>query len=57
MSHNFTLTSPEFKNGDTVDSSYQSDQDNQSPALVWQNAPADTKSFAILCHDVQLPPG
>ncbi len=57
MSHNFTLTSPEFKNGDTVGRSYQSDQDNQSPALIWQNAPADTKSFAILCHDPDAPTG
>ncbi|MCO6503979.1 MAG: YbhB/YbcL family Raf kinase inhibitor-like protein [Snodgrassella sp.] len=57
MSLNFTLTSPEFKDGDRVDSSYQSDQDNQSPALIWQNAPATTQSFAIACHDPDAPTG
>lgn len=24
---------------------------NMSPALVWKNAPADTKSFAVMVHD------
>lgn len=57
MTQNFILTSSEFKNGDTVDSSYQSDRDNQSPALAWQNAPAGTKSFAIQCHDPDAPTG
>ena len=57
MPNTFTLTSPEFKNGNTVDSSYQSDRDNQSPALIWENAPAETKSFAIQCHDPDAPTG
>lgn len=57
MSQTFLLTSPEFKDGDKVDSSYQSDQDNQSPALTWQNPPSGTKSFAVLCHDPDAPTG
>lgn len=57
MSQKFILTSSEFKEGDRVDSSYQSDQDNQSPALIWENAPTETKSFAIACHDPDAPTG
>lgn len=53
----FTLTSPEFKEGDTLNSSYQVDQDNQSPELLWKNAPATTKSFAIAMHDPDAPTG
>jgi Raf kinase inhibitor-like YbhB/YbcL family protein len=28
---------------------------NRSPALAWADAPAGTKSFAILCHDPDVP--
>lgn len=57
MTKSFKLTSPEFINGATVDASYQSDRDNQSPALNWENAPAGTKSFAIAVHDPDAPTG
>ncbi|MEM7798323.1 MAG: YbhB/YbcL family Raf kinase inhibitor-like protein [Chloroflexota bacterium] len=29
--------------------------DNVSPAMNWTNAPANTKSFAIICHDPDVP--
>ncbi|MEM8859645.1 MAG: YbhB/YbcL family Raf kinase inhibitor-like protein [Chloroflexota bacterium] len=29
--------------------------DNISPAVSWSNAPAGTKSFAIICHDPDVP--
>lgn len=57
MAQLFTLTSPEFEEGDLVDASYQLDRDNQSPALNWVNAPAETKSFAIALHDPDAPTG
>lgn len=47
----FVLTSPEFRDGDTLPSSYQADRDNQSPALAWQGAPEGTRSFAVAMHD------
>ena len=30
---------------------------NQSPALSWKNAPAGTKSFAVMLHDQDAPTG
>lgn len=29
--------------------------DNINPRISWQGAPADTKSFAIICHDPDVP--
>ncbi|MDO5686224.1 MAG: YbhB/YbcL family Raf kinase inhibitor-like protein [Neisseria sp.] len=54
---NMILTSPEFKDGATLDSSYQADRDNVSPALAWDNVPAGTKSFAVAMHDPDAPTG
>lgn len=42
---------------DRLDKSYQSDHDNQSPELMWQNAPPGTRSFAIAMHDPDAPTG
>ena len=30
---------------------------NVSPAVMWKNAPAGTKSFAVLVHDPDAPTG
>lgn len=53
----FTLISPELTEGATLDSSYQSDRDNQSPELHWQHAPAGTRGFAVAMHDPDAPTG
>ncbi len=29
--------------------------DNVNPALAWSDVPADTKSFALICHDPDVP--
>ena len=55
---NFTLTSPSFSEGQTLsDATMLNGLDchgaNFSPALEWRNAPAGTKSFALVLDDYQ----
>ena len=45
------LTSPAFKQGSEIPSHYTSDGENVSPELSWKDAPANTKSFALVVHD------
>ena len=52
-----TLTSPEFTAGAILDSSFQADRDNQSPALIWSAPPPGTRSFAVAMHDPDAPTG
>jgi Raf kinase inhibitor-like YbhB/YbcL family protein len=54
----FTLTSTAFKDGDTVPAKYAGAYpgrscggQNVSPELRWSNAPAQTKSFAMIMSD------
>jgi Raf kinase inhibitor-like YbhB/YbcL family protein len=57
----FTLSSPSFKDGDYLaiknaganKSNPNCVGENVSPALLWSNAPAGTKSFALVMVDVQ----
>src|SRR5438093_13605358 len=53
----FSLTSPAFKEGGSIPSKYTCDagQTNPSPALAWTDAPANTKSFALIMHDPDAP--
>jgi Raf kinase inhibitor-like YbhB/YbcL family protein len=52
-----TLTSPGFTEGQTLRRSYTVDGSNVSPALRWSQAPAATRSFAIIFRDVDAPGG
>lgn len=49
------LTSPGFKQGSEIPSHYTSDGENVSPELSWKDAPANTKSFALVVHDPDAP--
>ena len=49
------LTSSSFQNGGAIAAKYSKDGDDISPQLSWANAPAATKSFAIICHDPDAP--
>ena len=54
----FEITSPAFKDNDVMDKKFAAkggprkcDGENISPPLQWSNAPAKTKSFAVIIHD------
>lgn len=58
----FTLTSPQLENGDTMENaqvfnSFGCSGENISPELNWQNAPKGTKSFAVTMYDPDAPSG
>ena len=52
----FELSSPDIQKGKAIPKTFAFNSfgctgDNVSPALNWKNAPAETKSFAIMVHD------
>lgn len=49
------LTSTSFQQGAEIPSYYTSDGEDASPELSWRDAPADTKSFALIVHDPDAP--
>jgi Raf kinase inhibitor-like YbhB/YbcL family protein len=53
----FALTSSAFQNNGNIPSKFTCDagQTNPSPALAWSDAPANTKSFALIMHDPDAP--
>jgi Raf kinase inhibitor-like YbhB/YbcL family protein len=58
----FALSSPDIANGgkiseEQVFNAFGCNGHNVSPALSWSNAPAGTKSFALLVHDPDAPTG
>ena len=52
-----TLSSPAFKEGETIPRKHTADGPDQSPALEWSKPPAATKSLALLCEDPDAPRG
>jgi Raf kinase inhibitor-like YbhB/YbcL family protein len=62
MTSQFQLRSPDFGDNNMlptahVHSAWGAGGDNVSPALVWEGAPAGTKSFALTCYDPDAPTG
>ncbi|MGL4581708.1 MAG: YbhB/YbcL family Raf kinase inhibitor-like protein [Flavobacterium sp.] len=56
----FTLSSKDLGGETTKKQEFNGwgcDGENQSPQLFWQNAPAETKSFAITMYDPDAPTG
>jgi Raf kinase inhibitor-like YbhB/YbcL family protein len=51
------LTSPAFSHGATIPDKYTCDGPDVSPPLAWKNAPANTKSFALVMEDPDAPGG
>jgi Raf kinase inhibitor-like YbhB/YbcL family protein len=53
----FTLTSPAFADGTTIPSQFTCDGNDAPPPLLVANAPAGTKSFAVVMDDPDAPRG
>lgn len=51
----FELSSSAFNNGDTIPLRYTGYGEDLSPPLEWANAPISTKSFMLVCADVNVP--
>jgi Raf kinase inhibitor-like YbhB/YbcL family protein len=51
------MTSDDFKDGETIPPRFTCEGENVSPALAWEGAPADTKSFALVVEDPDAPRG
>jgi Raf kinase inhibitor-like YbhB/YbcL family protein len=51
------LTSTAFHDGAVIPRRFTCDGENVSPALQWTCAPAETKSFALICDDPDAPAG
>lgn|SRR5262245_42312085 len=49
------ITSSAFRHGEQIPAQYTSDGKDISPELSWKDAPADTKSFALIVHDPDAP--
>ncbi|HEY3433858.1 MAG TPA: YbhB/YbcL family Raf kinase inhibitor-like protein [Rhodocyclaceae bacterium] len=62
LAADFRLTSPDIDPAQPlpqaqVANSFGCDGGNRSPALVWQNPPVGTKSFAVTVYDPDAPTG
>lgn len=62
MADGFTVSSPQLKEGgriadEQVFNGFGCQGGNISPALTWQGAPAETKSFAVTVYDPDAPTG
>lgn len=51
------LRSSDFADGAAIPRRFTCDGDDVSPALEWSEAPAGTRSFALLCEDPDAPGG
>jgi len=51
------LTSTAFADGQPIPKKFSYENAGISPALAWSDAPAGTKSFALVCDDPDAPSG
>lgn len=51
-SSNFQIKSSAFADGGQIPQRYTSKGENLSPPISWTSAPAGTKTFAIVCEDL-----
>lgn len=55
FSNDMQLSSIAFADGAAIDARHTGEGDDLSPALSWDNAPAGTKGYAVICHDPDAP--
>lgn len=53
----FMLQSPAFSGSGPIPKRYAQEGQNLSPALQWSDAPAQTRSFALMVEDPDAPSG
>lgn len=53
----FAVRSPDFSNGADIPKEFTCSGEDRSPALEWSEAPAGTKSFALIADDPDAPVG
>ena len=53
----FTVTSNDFRDGDTLPDAHVKAHGDTSPHLKWSGAPDGTKSYAVTCYDPDAPTG
>lgn len=51
------LTSSAFSDRETIPRRFTCDGEDLSPPLAWEDAPAGTRSFVVLCDDPDAPAG
>jgi Raf kinase inhibitor-like YbhB/YbcL family protein len=51
------ISSPEFKNNETIPSKFAGEGEDISPALEWANIPQGTRAIAMLMDDPDAPSG
>jgi Raf kinase inhibitor-like YbhB/YbcL family protein len=51
----FALRSPDFANGANIPRVFSCEGEDRSPTLEWTNAPAGTKTFALIVDDPDAP--
>src|SRR5262245_28348362 len=51
------LTSPAFTDGNPIPRQHTGDGADSSPALAWDDVPAGTGAFALVCDDPDAPRG
>lgn len=53
----FTLSSPAFNSNTNLPSQFTCEGENVSPSLRWEEAPDNTRSFALIVDDPDAPSG
>lgn len=49
------LESTAFATGGAIPARHTGEDENISPPLAWQDAPENTRGFAVICHDPDAP--